>query len=295
MFAPLAWLLAAFYQLWPSYGFAIVALTAAVLVVLFPLTLRQARAMNQMQRLQPELRRLRDKHKDDRQRLSQETMALYRSHDVNPAGGCLPMLVQLPVMIVMYRVIRGLTYHDASGELAPRYIDHHSSLYQSLQDHGGRMVSWGMDLSTSALAPHDSVPAAAPFFVLAVLVVATSFWQQHLSIARTAAHRGGDPAPGQAMMRVMPAFTGVLAVTLPAGVTVYYLISNVFRVGQQHLLRRLHPPGPREALRADPRPDPTPAPVSPPAPTRAAEHGSTRAATGARKRRAAKRRKRARR
>lgn len=245
MFAPLAWLLAAFYAVWPSYGFAIVALTATVLTVLFPLTLHQARAMTEMQRLQPELRNLREEFQDDRQRLNQETLALYQARGVNPAGGCLPMLVQLPVMIIMYRVIRGLTHLDPdSGTVTPRYLDHDSSLYQSLYDHGGRMVSWGMDLSTSALTPHGSIAAAAPFFVLASLVVMSSFWHQHLSLARTAAHRESGPLPGQAVMRVLPLFTGVLAITLPAGVTVYYLISNLFRVGQQHVLRRLHPPDP---------------------------------------------------
>jgi len=242
VFAPLAWLLAAFYAVWPSYGFAIVALTATVLVVLSPLTLHQAKAMMGMQRLQPELRRLRQLHKEDRQRLNRETIALYQRHGINPASGCLPMLVQLPVMIVMYRLIRGLTFHDSSGALTPRYIDHGSSLYRSLHDHGGQMMSWGMDLSTSALSPHGSVAAAAPFFALGVLVVATSFWQQHVALARTTAYRGGDAPPGQGLVRVMPAFTGLIAVSLPAGVGVYYLISNLFRVGQQHLLTRLHPP-----------------------------------------------------
>lgn len=243
VFAPLAWLLAALYAIWPSYGFAIAALTASVFIVLSPLTLHQAKAMVAMQRIQPELRQLRQQHKDDRQRLQQETLSLYQRHGVNPASGCLPMLVQLPVMIVMYRVIRGLTYHDpGSGALAPRYIDPASDLYRSLQDHGGRMVSWGIDLSTSALSPHTSNLAAVPFFALAGLVVVTSLWQQRVTIARTSRQSGSDRVPAQALMRVMPVFTGVFAVSLPAGVGVYYLVSNLFRVGQQHLLLRLHPP-----------------------------------------------------
>ncbi len=287
MFAPLAWLLAAYYAVWPSYGFAIVALTATVLVALFPLTLAQMRASTEMQRLQPELRRLRDRHKNDRQRLQQETVALYQRSGVNPARGCLPMLVQLPVMIVMYRVIRGLTYHDpATGGLAPRYLDHASALYQSLQRSGGRMVSWGIDLSTSALAPHGSALAAAPFFVLGALVVATSVWQQRLALSRGA----GVPeqVPGQGLMRLMPAFTGFIAVSLPAGVTVYYLISNLFRVGQQHLIRRLHPTDTAEIA---------PRPITPAPRPSAAAAPATRDRRGAKGRsaKAAKRRKRARR
>jgi YidC/Oxa1 family membrane protein insertase len=123
VFGSLAWLLAAFYAVWPSYGVAIAGLTVTVLLALLPLTLRQARSTSEMQRLQPELRRLREEHKGDRQQLNQEMVALYQRHGVNPAGGCLPSMVQLPVVLVMYRVVRGLTYHDpSSGHLAPRYL-----------------------------------------------------------------------------------------------------------------------------------------------------------------------------
>lgn len=236
MFGVLARLLAAFYAMWPSYAFAIVALTCAVYLALLPFTLRQARAMTAMQHLQPQLQALRKQHKGDRQRLSQETMALYQRHEVKPAASFVPMLVQLPVMFVMYRVIRGLTYSDAAtGQAAPRYLDHGSELYHALQDHGGQMLSGGIDLSTSALSPHGSVFAAVPFFVLAGLVVAAAMCQQRLALSRRAAT---TPAPGgsQRLMRVMPAFTGLFAISLPAGVTLYYLVSSLFRIGQQHFI-----------------------------------------------------------
>ena len=234
MFGALARLLAGFYALWPSYGFAIAALTAAVYLALLPLTLRQARAMTAMRELQPQLRALRDKHKGDRQRLHAETVALYQRHRINPGRSLLPIIVQLPVMVVMYRVIRGLTHDDpTTGEAAPRYLDHSSALYHALRDHGGRMVSAGMDLSTSALSDHGSILAAVPFFALAGLVVAAAVWQQRLALRRNT----GSPLPAtsQRLMRVMPAFSGLLAVSLPAGVTLYYLVSSLLRIGQQRL------------------------------------------------------------
>lgn len=235
MFGVLARLLAAFYTLWPSYAFAIVALTSVVYLALLPLALRQAKSMAAMQRLQPQLRALRERHKGDRQRLNEETMALYERHAVNPVASFVPMLVQLPVMVVMYRVIRGLTYNDAAtGQAAPRYLDHGSKLYHTLQDHGGRMLSGGIDLSTSALSPHGSILAAVPFFVLAGLVVAAALWQQRLSLRRAAPNAGQG---SQRLMRIMPAFTGLLAISLPAGVTLYYLVSSLFRIGQQQLIR----------------------------------------------------------
>lgn len=289
MFGVLARLLAAFYAMWPSYAFAIVALTSVVYLALLPLALRQARAMTAMQQLQPQLRDLRERHKGDRQRLNEETVALYQRHAVNPAASLLPMLVQLPVMVVMYRVIRGLTYHDAAtGLAAPRYLDHGSKLYQALQDHGGRMVSGGIDLSTSALSPHGSIVAAVPFFVLAGMVVAAALWQQRLSVRRAAT----SPGPGsQRLMRIMPAFTGLLAISLPAGVTLYYLVSSLFRIGQHQLT-------PGDATPSVAVPDDGQRPSADNGPAVAVESGRAyeRPRAGrARKRQAAKRRKRARR
>lgn len=289
MFGALARLLAAFYALWPSYAFAIVALTSVVYLALLPLALRQARAMTAMQQLQPQLRSLRARHKGDRQRLNEETMALYQRHAVNPAASFVPMLVQLPVMVVMYRVIRGLTYNDAAtGLAAPRYLDHGSKLYQALQHHGGRMLSGGVDLSRSALSPHGSIVAAVPFFVLAGMVVAAAVWQQRLSLRRAAT----SAMPGsQRLMRIMPAFTGLLAISLPAGVTLYYLVSSLFRIGQQRLI----------GAEGTPSAAVPPDGERPPADDGAAVAvGSARAperpgAGRARKRQAAKRRKRARR
>ena len=94
------------------------------------------------------------------------------------------------------------------------------------------MLSGGIDLATSALSPHESVWHAIPFFVLAALVVAAAIWQQRIALRRSEA-----PAQSPAL-RFMPALTGFFALSLPAGVTLYYLVSSLFRVGQQHLITR---------------------------------------------------------
>ncbi len=241
MFAPLTWLLAAFYALWPSFGFAIVALTLTVLAALTPLSLHQLRTTAAMQRIQPELTVLRRAHAHDRHRLQHETIALYRAHGITPASGCLPAVVQVPVMIVMYQVIRGLTHHGPNGELAPLHLDHGTALYKAIQDQGGRMVSWGVDLAARGFGPHGSAAAALPFAVLALLVVATGFWQQHLALQRAAALRRGAASPGVGIVRLLPALTGVLALSLPAGVAVYHVVANLCRVAQQYALG---PPNP---------------------------------------------------
>jgi YidC/Oxa1 family membrane protein insertase len=106
-------ILSFFYGVIPSYGLAIILLTVLVRVALFPLTWRQTRSMQAMQRLQPKLKELQRKHKGNRQKLNEEMMKLYKENQVNPLGGCLPLLLQLPVFISLYAVLRGTIAHAA--------------------------------------------------------------------------------------------------------------------------------------------------------------------------------------
>lgn len=106
----------AIYELFPSYGLAIILLTIIVRLVLFPLGVKQIRSMSAMQRIQPKLKELQKKHKGDRQRLNEEMMKLYREHGVNPLGGCFPLLLQMPVFIALYAVIRSAIPYQAAIE-----------------------------------------------------------------------------------------------------------------------------------------------------------------------------------
>ncbi|MDQ4134397.1 MAG: membrane protein insertase YidC [Actinomycetota bacterium] len=115
LYSVLGALLAWFYALIPSYGVAIILLTVAVRLVTFPLTAKQARSQQALQRLQPELKRLQAKYKHDRQKLNEEMMKFYRENKVNPFGGCLPLLIQMPVLIVLYRLILDLSFTAVVG------------------------------------------------------------------------------------------------------------------------------------------------------------------------------------
>src|SRR3954451_2211887 len=117
MFQALAWLVSISYQLIPNYAAAIALMTIIVMLVLTPLTWKSTRSMLEMQRLQPEIKKLQTKYKDDRQKLNEEMMAFYKEHKINPVGGCLPMLLQMPVFFIMYRVIRGLAHTAIIGAL----------------------------------------------------------------------------------------------------------------------------------------------------------------------------------
>src|SRR5437764_10146784 len=143
MFNLLAGLVAFFYGLIPSYGLAISLLTLSVMLVLAPFTIKGTRSMLAMQRLQPEIKKLQTKHKNDRQALNEAMMAFYKEHQINPLAGCLPQLLQFPVLFVMFRVINGLTQtHKVDGRTVgnPKYISKSSDLFHALRDAGGHMI-----------------------------------------------------------------------------------------------------------------------------------------------------------
>src|SRR5215216_820533 len=156
MFDAIAQVLAWFYGIWPSYGAAIILLTLTVMIVLTPLTLKGTRSMMKMQRLQPEMKKLQKEYKDDRQKLNEELMKFYKANQINPLGGCLPLLVQMPVFLVLFRVLRGLTKTTDEGCpeglnecFDPAYLHHNTELYQALH-HTDQMNWLGIDLAKSA-------------------------------------------------------------------------------------------------------------------------------------------------
>ena len=239
MFDLLAGLLAFFYGLVPNYAVAIGLLTLAVMLVLSPLTIKSTRSMLAMQKLQPEMKRLQQLHKGDRTKLNEEMMALYKEHKVNPAAGCLPMLLQAPVFLVMYQVIRGLTHKGAEGGFDPKYLDEGTRLYQDLVDSGGKMVSFGVDLARTATETHVSFAAGVPFFVIVAGVVFVQYYQSKQMTKRNP-QSAANPQM-QMMIKVMPVVFGGISLSIDAGVNVYFLVSGLFRIAQQAAMYRFDP------------------------------------------------------
>lgn len=263
MFDFIATLLSFFYDLWPSYGGAIVLLTLLIVLVFSPLQIKATRSMLQMQRLAPEIKRLQAEHRGDRETLNREMMALYQANKVNPVGGCLPMLLQIPVFIVLFQVLQGLTNRVSSTGLAmgstlvqgggvavdfpkrtfdPRYLSKDSSLYESLRG-STEMSSWGLDLSSSARAViGDSIVNSIPYLLLVVLVGVTAYIQQKQIMARSTGAQAINPQQ-QMIMKFLPFMLPIFSFSFPAGLVLYFLVSNVARIGQQAFItRRVYAP-----------------------------------------------------
>ena len=249
--------LAALYELpvvGGSYGEAIILLTLIVMVLLMPLTLKATRSTIKMTQVQPELKKLQKKYKDDRETLNQEMMKLYQEHGINPVGGCLPMLAQLPVFLVLFQVLRGLTrrisdqpffeaanlVRDRAGlvvaegnEISPRFISQDSEMYQNLA--GSTEMSFGpFDLAAEARdVLTDSIPRGIPYVLLILVVVGTSYYQQRqVSARRTEGAPAMNPQQ-QMLLRFLPLLSGFWSFLFPAGLVLYWATSNTFRIGQQ--------------------------------------------------------------
>jgi YidC/Oxa1 family membrane protein insertase len=233
---PMANLLAFFYSIWPSYAGSIILLTTAVMLVLTPLTYTGTKSMIKMQRLQPELKRIQKEYKEDRQQLNEEMMKFYKENQVNPLGGCLPLLLQMPVFIVLFQVLRGLTRKGADGTFDPKYVSHDTALYRALDD-ADEMISFGFDLAISASeALSQSFVTALPYLSMIAIVLVTGIIQQRQIAGR---NPGAQSNPQQQMiMRIMPVFIAFISFTLQGALVIYFVVSNLFRVGQQWFITR---------------------------------------------------------
>ncbi|HJL99200.1 MAG: membrane protein insertase YidC [Acidimicrobiales bacterium] len=242
MFDLIARVLAWFYDFSGSYAISIVLLTFLIMLILTPLTLKGTRSMMRIQQLQPELKRIQAEHKGDRQKVNEATMALYKQHGANPLAGCLPTLVQLPVFIVLYRVINGMTKMGGDGVPNPSYLKKDSVLYQDLVADNGEMVSFGIDLSEAA---KDVIQAnfvdGLPYLALVAITFVLSFLQQ----AQMKAHRGDAAAQNPQMemlMKIMPYMLPVFAFLVQAALGVYFIASSLYRIAQQAFIHKTMKP-----------------------------------------------------
>lgn len=226
-----------FYGLYDNYAFAIAMLTLVVMVITTPFTLKGTRSMIQMQRLQPEMRRLQLKYKDDRQKLNEELMAFYKENQLNPLGGCLPLLLQAPIFIILFNVVRGLTnIPEGMTTFVPKYLDEGSTLYQSLL---GReeMKAFGVDLAESAQnALGVGFVHGLPHVIMVAIVAVSSYYQQKQIQGR---NPNAEIPPQQKMlMRLMPIMFVGFAFISQAGLVVYFITSNLYRIGMQSYITR---------------------------------------------------------
>jgi YidC/Oxa1 family membrane protein insertase len=199
-----------------SWGVAIILLTFTVRLAILPLTFKGVKSMQRLQQLQPEIKRIQERYKEDKQRMNQEVMRFYQEQKVNPLGSCLPLALQIPFFIALFSLLRSSSFrHDIAGNHSFLFID---------------------DLAHKVTQP-------AVLVTLIVLYVGTQ-------LASTVVTSLSADKTQQRIMYALPFVFATFIVNFPAGLIVYWITTNVWTVGQQLLVRRLYPKpepiGPRD-------------------------------------------------
>lgn len=183
----------------PSYALAIIFLTILLKIILFPLTVKQMRSMKGMQEVQPKVQELQKKYKNDKEKLNKAMIELYKEYKINPAAGCLPILIQMPILIGLFTALRDFNFQPAA----------HAGFF------------W-----ISNLGQPD------PYIILPVLVGVATFIQSKISMPKNA------PNQNVMMIYFMPVFIGWISMKFPAGLALYWVVFNALGAVQQLIINR---------------------------------------------------------
>ncbi len=210
---PCLWFMNFIYRYIPNYGIAIIILTIVTRAVFWPLAKKSYKSMGEMRKIQPLVQELREKYKDDKQRMNQEMMTLYKTYKINPMGGCLPMLIQMPVFFALYRM-----------------------LFSAIELRHAPFFGWITDLSApdrlfsfDFKIPFMEAPYGIP--VLTLVMGASMLLQQKMTPAP------GDPTQAK-MMMLMPVIFTFIFINFSSGLVLYWLVSNIFSMAQQYYTQK---------------------------------------------------------
>ncbi len=225
-----------------AWGLSIVLLTILVRVLMIPLFVKQMNTQRKLQELQPKLLKVRERYKNDKQRLQQEQIKIYQESGTNPLMGCLPLLLQMPVFFALFNVLRQI----AEGEAKFGFTQELANSAQSALIFGAPIAAH-FTSSADELAAFGADPIMAKVIIAVACVImgTTTFLTMRQSMSRTLKQPGMEDNPmvqsQKIMMYIAPAF-GLFGLAMPVGVLIYWVTSNLWTMGQQHFLYRKFPP-----------------------------------------------------
>ncbi len=237
-------ILAVLYGFTHNYGVAIILLTILIRLILYPLMQKQMVSMREMQKIQPLMKEIQAKHKNDKERLNKELMALYKEHKVNPMGGCLPLLIQMPILILLFQTLRVFEYLDPiTNNISGGFL--WIANYYNIIENGELVAKAGLALSERLITlPGSGIFGIQYIGIIPFLVGGSMYIQQKMTSATSdaAGKDGGSAQQTQKMMTIMmPLFIGVMSFSLPSGLTLYWLTSTLLGIGQQYLINKKMP------------------------------------------------------
>jgi YidC/Oxa1 family membrane protein insertase len=235
LFEPPAALLAWFYSLTHNYIIAISMIALVIMIITAPLVLKSTKGMLEMQKLQPEMRKLQQEHRGDRQKLNEEMMKLYQQHKVNPMASCFPLLLQMPVFIIMYRVLRGLSHGGEASGFSPRYISTSSRMYNDLLGKH-EMLAWGLDLAKRPSEVISESFGKGLVYALIVVTLGVLYYVQQKMVAARAQVAPNMSETQAKLMQYLPVVFAVFLVFYLTGLVIYYMAQAIFRIGLQYYI-----------------------------------------------------------
>ena len=234
-------LLTALYGFTHNYGVAIILLTILIRLILYPLMQKQMVSMREMQKIQPLMKAVQEKYKNDKERLNKELMALYKEHKVNPMSGCLPLLIQMPILILLFQTLRVFKYHIPNTEIIDGGFLWIANQYNVIEN-GETIAKAGLALSERLIS--FGVFGIEYIGILPFLVGGSMYIQQKMTSTGGAAggKDGGSSQQTQKMMTIMmPLLIGFMSFSLPSGLTLYWFTSTLLGIGQQYLINKKTP------------------------------------------------------
>lgn len=216
------------YNIIPDLGWAIIILTVIIRVLLLPLSRKSIESQKKMQEIQPEIKKIQEKYKDDKQKQGQMVMEFYKKNKINPASGCLPLIIQLIILIGLYRVFMAGINFNGETDL----------LYSFIQNPG--------TINPIAFGFLDMTARSIP---LAIVAAALQFWQTKMMLGQKKKDEEKNPVNAkdkkepdfssimqQQMLYVMPGITFFIGLTFPAALPLYWIVTTVFMIVQQHVI-----------------------------------------------------------
>jgi len=235
-----AQLLIMLYGITHNYGFAIIVLTIIIRVVLYPLMQKQMVSMREMQKIQPLMKAIQSKFKNDKERLNKELMALYKVHKVNPMSGCLPLLIQMPILILLFQTLRKFEYLDSSGNISGGFL-WIANQVEVIVENIPTIVAGLAAPEQLIHLPGNGIFNIQALGIMPFLIGGSMWYQQKMTTAGSGAS-GGSAEQTQKMMTIMmPLMIGFMSFSLPSGLTLYWLTSTLLGIGQQYLINKKMP------------------------------------------------------
>jgi YidC/Oxa1 family membrane protein insertase len=231
------------YSFTHNYGIAIILMTVIIRAILYPLMQKQMVSMREMQKIQPLMKAVQDKYKNDKERLNKELMALYKEHKVNPMSGCLPLIIQMPILILLFQVLRKFKYYIPNTEIIDGGFLWIPKQVEIIVDNIPTFVAGLAAPEQLIHLPGNGIFGIQALGILPFLIGGSMYIQQKMtSTGGTAGKDGGSTQQTQKMMTIMmPLMIGFMSFSLPSGLTLYWFTSTLLGIGQQYLINKKTP------------------------------------------------------